>query len=502
MTASFYHWFSSNQVTNEIAVQTAKETERLLDPNYNYLTQLSINNLANIRKLNQCFQNYNQLNFEQIPILSEDQLQQTEYLLAGDAGEQLVDQTVKKLANSTKIIFHNVSLPYQYGNYRGNYDNQIDSLLITETGIYCIEVKVRKVSGRTFDFAQLEPAIYDQLTFHKEAVLQALQSKVSINANLIKTIVVIINRNGTDNFQIVNDQALESAGAKAVPLKSLDLVLSNGFGQGVISPGQITKINQAIWSSRIPDKRTYPQNICFNLNSDDLWQINLAMKYHLPIKHIITYNAKLNDYPLTGLSCSQQNFFWLIVGRLYRQKGLPLKLSRKELASEAGYRNKDYSKLDRSINKLTQFMQTTGLFTQASYKSGKITVSVKNQYHGLFNYCTDNFTYWNYQLLAKISNNCAKTLFRKLIQYAEIGSYECSFQEFRKILDVRPSYANHDVIKQKVEPATSCLASLFRNLSYEIVKSGKENRISVIKFTFDPFNPQELLSPHNWNQFG
>ncbi len=56
-------------------------------------------------------------------------------------------------------------------------------------------------------------------------------------------------------------------------------------------------------------------------------------------------------------------------------------------------------------------MQTTGLFTQASYESEEITVSVKNQYHGLFNYCTDNFTYWNYQLLAKISNNCAKNAF-------------------------------------------------------------------------------------------
>lgn len=60
-------------------------------------------------------------------------MKQTEYLLAGDAGERLVDNEVRQLASPNKIILNNVLLPYQYGQYGTFHDNQIDNLLITET---------------------------------------------------------------------------------------------------------------------------------------------------------------------------------------------------------------------------------------------------------------------------------------------------------------------------------------------------------------------------------
>ncbi|MGN1408252.1 NERD domain-containing protein [Lactobacillus sp.] len=486
MNTIFNSWFTSKPVNNETTIQSARKIEQLLDPNYDCLKQLSGNNLTSIRHINDTYIQYNLQNQSKIPVLSESQMKQTECLLAGDAGERLVDQAVRQLACSNKIILNNVLLPYQYGQYGAFHDNQIDNLLITETGIYCIEVKTRTIKGNLFDLSQLSTDIVDQLAFHKEAILETLQPEIELNPAMIKPIIVIVNRLGIDNFRLINNSELENAGAKATTVKYLNLTISNDSEQSLLTPSQISQINLKIRNRRLPDRRTYPDNVCFVHNPGLLQQVNFALKRKIPIEQIISYQVKMNDIALTGLNNKQQDFFWLIIGKLYCLGDHELTLTRKELREAADYRSKDNSKLDNSLNRLAAFMRTTGLFQKSNYESGKLTIQVKRNQIGRFNCSNNDFMHWNYQTFKQLNTNTAKTLFRKFTQYSEVGYYQASFQELRQLLGIPQSCGNSDVVKVKIELALQQLLPFFSNLSYRVTKKGRSNKISEIEFRFSP----------------
>lgn len=486
MNTIFNPWFTSKHVNNETTIQSARKIEQLLDPSYDCLKQLSGNNLTSIRQINDTYIQYNLQHQSQIPVLSDSQIKQTEYLLAGDAGERLVDNEVRQLASPNKIILNNVLLPYQYGQYGTFYDNQIDNLLITETGIYCIEVKTRTIKGNLFDLSQLGPDIGNQLAFHKEAILETLQPGISIKPKMIKTIIVIVNRLGVDNFRLINNSDLENAGAKATTIKYLNLMISNESEHALFTPSQIGQINLRIRNSCLPDRRTYSDNVCFIHNPDLFQRINLALKWRVPAEQIVSYHVKLNDIALTGLNNKQQDFFWLIIGRLYDQKDRELTLIRKDLRKAAGYRGKDNSKLDKSLYSLVAFMRTTGLFQKVNYESGKLTIKAKRSKIYLFNYSNDYFTHWDYQIFRQLSTNTAKTLFRTFTQYSDAGSYQTSFQELRYLLGISPLDRNSDVVKRKIESALRQLSPFFSDLRYKVTKKGKSNQISEIEFYFSP----------------
>ena len=104
-------------------------------------------------------------------------------------------------------------------------------------------------------------------------------------------------------------------------------------------------------------------------------------------------------------------------------------------------------------------------------------------------------------MLRRISLNNAKTLFRKLLQASAAGCYQVSFEQLREILAVPDSYSNYEVMRNKIKPAVLQLVPFFGNLSYEVVKSGKANKIVGITFTFDKFSPEELLTLREWHKY-
>ncbi len=500
MERMWTNWYlASEEVENDAVVQSAQAAEQLINPDYDHTRQLSDQNLAGVRELNGLLVSYNQLGVAQAATLTQEQLVNAENLLAGAAGEWLVDQAVKSVAAA---VFHNVILPCKYDRNRPVGDNQIDNLVITSTGIYCIEVKVRKIAGKFFDFNRLGRGIYDQISYHKEALTQVLQP-MGISPNFIKTIVVVINRLGNDDFKLKNQEDLQRAGSQVVKLSVLNLFLSND-GFALLNQQQIQAIEQAIQSQRLPDRRTYPANVRFKLTQahlDKARQISQAVRLGIPLAQNVTYHGRLNDYPFTGLTGKQQNMLWLIVGRLYGFGCGTLQLTRSELRTGAGYGGRDFLRLDQQLSELAEFMQQSKLFQKAKYEDKKLTVSVSKKYSFLFNGCTKDFTCWNYQLLRRISLNNAKTLFRKLLQVSAAGCYQVSFEQLREILAVPDSYSNYEVMRNKIKPAVLQLVPFFGNLSYEVVKSGKANKIVGITFTFDKFSPEELLTLREWHKY-
>lgn len=149
MTNNLTHWFTTGTertISNERAIQSAVKLEKLLNKNYDCLRQLSLSNVWELRKLNELFEQYNRVDSSlNMPILTAKQLNNVSYLLAGAAGEQLVTQTINKIRNSKKVIFHDVVLPYQYGRDWSRSDNQIDNLVVADTGIFALEVKARSL---------------------------------------------------------------------------------------------------------------------------------------------------------------------------------------------------------------------------------------------------------------------------------------------------------------------------------------------------------------------
>lgn len=132
--------------------------------------------------------------------------------LAGAAAELLVTDKLQKLSDS--INFHNVVLPFDYGY--GQKQNQIDNLLVNEKGIFCIEVKSKKISNGIYNFDKEEKYQYRhvrQVLNHAHAVKSyLLQNGLLIESKYIHPVILIMNRNsnGRDqNFKINNSLPLQ-----------------------------------------------------------------------------------------------------------------------------------------------------------------------------------------------------------------------------------------------------------------------------------------------------
>ncbi|CCK84527.1 Replication protein [Lactobacillus equicursoris 66c] len=487
MTNNLTHWFTTGTertISNERAIQSAIKLEKLLNKNYDCLRQLSLSNVWELRKLNELFEQYNRIDSSlNMPILTAKQLNNVSYLLAGAAGEQLVTQTINKIRNSKKVIFHNVVLPYQYGRDWSRSDNQIDNLVVADTGIFALEVKARSIDHGTFDFRALSSKINDQLAFHKEAILDCLaDAKIDIPSTAVKTFLVIVDRTGAIDFEIINQGQLLHSGSAALKLNELNLRISNGETNTLFTTEQVQQIARVIRTGAVSDRRRYKDNVTFNLTSDDLEKINqvsMACRHHVPTDQIVTYHNHLNKNPLIGLSGPQQNAFWYIVGKAYGQGGSLITLTKNELKDAIFLPSKSPRSLDNTLVKVAAFMKETGLFVKAEYSAGIMKVAVDkklSRYNG--DLCS-----WNYNLLHQIKYKWAKTLFRLLVSTAEYGSCRLAFQDLRYLLAIPPSYRNHKVASEIIRKSVIYLAPFFRGLSYRFER-GKSNQIIGVAFTY------------------
>lgn len=487
------NWFSLG-ADNGAAVSSAIAAEQLVNPDYDRSRQLSCENAAGLRWVNNVLK---QAGDFLGPVLTQAQLEHTENLLAGDAGEQEVRQLVCKLRSSSFVDQHDVLLPYEYGEPgRRTFDNQIDSLVICNSGIYCLEVKTRNVKGTVFDFQDLAPGIYDQISYHQAAVQAALEAAgCAVDPNLIKSIVVVVDRGGKPKLTFKNQQFLVEHGARVVGLDGLSHLLSKGFDKCWLSVSDVQNLERLILARRLREPRYYAENVCFNLTPGLLNQVRLLEMEHrfgVPVEQNVTYNAALNDLSMAGLSGSQQNFFWLIVGQLFRNAGQPVVLTARELKKMGDYRSNEVNQFNKAMSGLAAVMRTMPFFASAEYESRKLTVTLKRQYVSTFSMYSSESISWNNLLFRKIGNKFGKTLFRKLVQCANDGYCALPIQDLRHLLGVSKGYRNNQILKQ-IDDSMIYLAPFFENLGYRIER-GKSRRIIGINFSFKRCNPRFLLS--------
>lgn len=279
------NWIDQNEkgYSNEKSLEFEVDANQIIE---NYLkrknTYYQINNIGGINYFNEklkhineisenCRKIYRELNIryglKRLPILNEKQLTYISNQIAGENGEIRVKNSVKL---SQTLSLHNVILPYGYGSNRKS-DNQIDDLVIAPTGIYAVEVKTRSISGNIFDATNLGPDLANQISFHKEAIIQALQETNDpiINklkpylTDLVKTIVVVVNRNNKDNFRIINTQDYEKYGSRVIADRDLNLLISNGFNNSIrLSYKQICQISKSISKHTVTNNsRSYSDNV-------------------------------------------------------------------------------------------------------------------------------------------------------------------------------------------------------------------------------------------------
>lgn len=283
----FKPWFdsSNSKATNDLALDSLRKTIKAaaIHSHNKVPDALSFKNIEGIKKLNKYQKLFNKIisDWKNLgileadtplqPILSDEQLLDLSNKLAGEAGEELVDEAVK--IDNKK--FHNVILDYNYGNKQNtSANNQIDNIFITHTGIYCVEVKTRNVKNGIFDMRDLaDQGIKDQIGYHKDAVLNVLRDpnnhlKDILPENLsslIYNVVVIINRQKKD-FQIANADELTRFGAHVLKLEDLNLAMTNGLKEDIyLTDEQIDKIARSIEKKNIGAKgeRVYSDNIVF-----------------------------------------------------------------------------------------------------------------------------------------------------------------------------------------------------------------------------------------------
>lgn len=156
---------------------------------------------------------------------------------AGEVAKLMVDEKLHEIGQN-KFISHNVVLPYSYDEQDDDFNsNQIDNLLISNKGIFCIETRARTINSRTYNVTNGYQEISGQIVKHRNAIDYVLkQSKDPIIQKLLEktearylihNLVVLIGRT-SQNFILKNSEVYTEHGAEVLKLDDLQSVISDG----------------------------------------------------------------------------------------------------------------------------------------------------------------------------------------------------------------------------------------------------------------------------------
>lgn len=185
---------------------------------------------------------------------------------AGEVAELMVDKKLREIGQN-KFIGHNVVLPYPYDKQDDSLNsNQIDNLLISNKGIFCIETKARTINSRTYNVTNGYQEISSQIAKHRDAIDYVLkQSQDPVIQKLLKkpegqylvhNLVVFISRT-SQNFTFKNSEVYTDHGADVLKLDDLQLVISSGVKSDV--PVSLTDEEvKALGSALIDDSKNLP----------------------------------------------------------------------------------------------------------------------------------------------------------------------------------------------------------------------------------------------------
>lgn len=321
-------WIAHKKVTDSQAIHDAATVENIMLKNKRSLKRaLILQNVLRIRTINSGFKVYNQkvssfqkrmteLHLNQVrhlramDILSQHDLRHLSNLLAGAAAEELVNSHLREVQTGKEIL-HNLLLPYPYEKKNGLGNNQIDHVIVTASGIFCLETKARTSKEGQYNVQADYNEVADQVAKHKESIKYVLgKSNNSVIINLLKrvpnidqlirNVVVFVSRTDTE-FDLINSIRYKKVGIDVVQLADIQSLLvkaQNGIG---LQPEEITAIKEEFDNNKqLQEEKTYSENVLFFEDQESMLtqkQVEEQL-YHANqvIKHIDRINSLLGDY--------------------------------------------------------------------------------------------------------------------------------------------------------------------------------------------------------------
>ena len=320
-------WVKRGKITNSIAVHSILKAEKLdLAKKRDIRRALNLHNVVRISAINSGFRTFNKTvrNFQKrmqdlhlgkikylrtMDVLNNHDLHHISNLLAGAAAEELVNRKIREVQFGKELI-HNLILPYPYEKQNSLGSNQIDHLVITSNGIFCIETKARTSQKGYYDALTDYDAVADQVAKHKESVKYVLENShnpVAINLlkrlsnidQLIHNVVIFVDRNMND-FSLKKIDRYQRMGIEVGQLADIQSILVKAEGNIGLHPKEIEAVREElIDSNALEEEKKFSENVLLFEDEMDLNEQKVDEQlYHANqiIKRIERINELLANY--------------------------------------------------------------------------------------------------------------------------------------------------------------------------------------------------------------
>lgn len=320
-------WVKRGKITNSIAVHSILKAEKLdLAKKRDIRRALNLHNVVRISAINSGFRTFNKTvrNFQKrmqdlhlgkikylrtMDVLNNHDLHHISNLLAGAAAEELVNRKIREVQFGKELI-HNLILPYPYEKQNSLGSNQIDHLVITSNGIFCIETKARTSQKGYYDALTDYDAVADQVAKHKESVKYVLENShnpVVINLlkrlsnidQLIHNVVIFVDRNMND-FSLKKIDRYQRMGIEVGQLADIQSILVKAEGNIGLHPKEIEAVREElIDSNALEEEKKFSENVLLFEDEMDLNEQKVDEQlYHANqiIKRIERINELLANY--------------------------------------------------------------------------------------------------------------------------------------------------------------------------------------------------------------
>ncbi len=230
------------------------------------------------------------------------------------------------------------------------------------------------------------------------------------------------------------------------------------------------------------------------------------------MNEIVKYHNDLNTLSMGGLSENQMNILFTIFSKIKNKDTQEIHLKTNDIIELADIptKNKEYvaTLIMQTFNKLQNLkirystedynvQEVIFPKVKATKNNQEITVKVSDGFAYIFSNLVSNFTRFELAEFVNLSSKYAKTLYRLLKQYRKTGYLEIKWDKFVEVMGIPSTYAMRDIDKDILKPITKELQREqnlfdqkrrpFKNLKFEKCKTkGKGNKITHIKFTFEP----------------
>ncbi len=213
--------------------------------------------------------------------------------------------------------------------------------------------------------------------------------------------------------------------------------------------------------------------------------------------NLIRYNNSMNTVPFGKFKEKELDLFFSICFKLKEQETKELVLNFSELKELSQYENRNLERfvkdLKSTYDKMLALNFTIGcssnftkfvLFTKYSINSSLRIVSIKvnEEFRYILNELTGNYTKFELMDFVALKSGYSKNVFKLLKQWEQVGKYEVTIEEFRRILDIPVKYRMSEIDKKVLTPVMEELPQHFLNLNLKKIKTGRN--ISKLLFTW------------------